>query len=196
MVWDAGSQTYLNLALYDARSYGEQYAYLTGWKAYTNFNGSSYENPVVPAGAAVWIRGSTADDRKVALAGEVVADGTVTNEIVQGLQLIANPFSESISVSNLNIEAHATGHYLSPGAADQVMIWDAGVQTYQILALYDAASYYGPEYAYLTGWKAYTNFASGPYVSPLLPPGQGFWYKAVSNDFEWVETNKYLPALE
>jgi len=30
----------------------------------------------------------------------------------------------------------------------------------------------------------------------MLPPGQGFWYKAVSNDFEWVETNKYLGALE
>ncbi len=198
MVWDAGTQGYLNLALYDVRAYGAQYAYLTGWKAYTNFaSGAPYVNPILPAGAAVWIRGATADDRKVAIAGEVVAAGAVTNEIAHGLQMVANPFSETVGLSNLNIAAHATGHYLSPGAADQIMVWDAGTQGYLNLALYDVASYYGSQYADLTGWKAYTNFTSqAPYVSPVFPPGQGFWYRAASNDFEWVETNKYLGALQ
>jgi hypothetical protein len=198
-IWDADTQDYLNLALYDVRSYGAQYAYLTGWKAYTNFaSGAPYVNPVLPAGAAVWVRSApTSGAGKVTIAGAVVAAAATTNDIVQGLQLVANPFSDSISLSNLNVKANATGHYLSPGSADQIMVWDAGSQSYVNLALYDVASYYGSQYANLTGWKAYTNFASGaPYVSPMLPPGQGFWYKAVSNDFEWVETNKYLGALE
>ena len=110
---------------------------------------------------------------------------------------MANPFSETVALGNLGMPARGTGHYLSPGAADQIMVWDAGTQTYVNLALYDVASYYGAQYAYLTGWKAYTNFtAAAPYANPQFKPGQGFWYKAVSNAFEWVETNKYLDALE
>ncbi len=196
LIWNPASHAYVNLALYDVRSFGAQFADLTGWKPYTNFTGSAYENPVLPTGSAVWIRGSTADDRKVTIAGEVVAAAAATNRIAQGLQMMANPFSQPVGLSHLNVQAHATGHYLSPGAADQIMIWDAGAQTYLNLALYDVASYYGAQYAYLTGWKAYTNFTSGaPYVDPVLPPGQGFWYKAASNDFEWVEPNAYLDAL-
>ena len=195
MIWDAGTQGYLNLALYDARSFGEQYAYLTGWKAYTNFTGATYLNPVLPPGSAVWLKGSTADDRQATVAGEVMMDAAATNAIKKGLQLVANPFSETIGLSNLHIQAHATGHYLSPGSADQIMVWDAGTQGYLNLALYDVAAYYGPQYAYLTGWRAYTNFAGGPYVNPVFEPGKGFWYRAVSNDFEWVETNPYLDGL-
>ena len=32
MIWDAGPQTYVNLALYDLRAFGAQYASNTGWK--------------------------------------------------------------------------------------------------------------------------------------------------------------------
>ena len=198
MVWEPATQSYRNLALFDVRTFGAQYAYLTGWKAYTNFNsGAPYVNPVLPPGSAVWIRGSTADDRQVAITGEAIWAAAATNAIATGLQLVANPFSETVGLGDLQLHAHGTGHYLLPGAADQIMVWNAGSQSYLNLALYDVVSYFGTNYAYLTGWQAYTNFGSGaPYVSPALPPGQGFWYKAVSNGFDWVEANKYLDALE
>ena len=197
MIWDAGNKQYVNLALYDARSFGAQYAYLTGWKAYTGFGaGASYTNPVLPAGSAVWIRGSTADSRQVTIAGEVVGDATRTIQVVQGLQMAANPFSEAVGLNNLALGTFATGHHADPNRADQVMIWDAGNQKYVNLALYDVRAF-DTNYAYLTGWKAYTGFGSGaPYTNTVLPPGQGFWLRAVNGAFDWVETNAYRAVLE
>ncbi|NCA82235.1 MAG: hypothetical protein EOM72_05765 [Opitutae bacterium] len=197
MVWDAGAQSYVNLALYDLRAFGEAYADQTGWKLADGFGPlAGYVNPVLPAGSAVWIRGSTTNDRTVTLSGEVVMDGAATNEVVAGLQLVSNPFSETVGLSNLSIHVHATGHYNNSGLADQVMVWDAGTQSYLNLALYDLRAF-GEEYASQTGWKLSDGF--GPlagYVNPQFAPGEGFWIRAVNGDFEWVETNKYKENLE
>ena len=198
MIWDAGEQEYVNLALYDVRTYGEEYAYLTGWKAYEGFGpGAPYTNPVLPAGSALWIRGSTAGDREVTVAGEVVAEGVAEKEVTAGLQLVSNPFSETAALTNMNLRLAATGHPSNPNAADQMMIWDAAEQEYVNLALYDVRTY-GEEYAYLTGWKAYDGFGPGaPYATNVvLVPGQGFWIRAVNGSFAWSETNKYENTLE
>ena len=157
---------------------------------------AGYVNPVLPAGSAVWIRGSTTNDRTVTLSGEVVMEGAVTNEVVAGLQLVSNPFSETVGLSNLSIHVHATGHHNNSGLADQVMVWDAGTQSYLNLALYDLRAF-GAQYASQTGWKLSDGF--GPlagYVNPQFDPGEGFWIRAVNGDFQWVETNKYKGNLE
>ena len=197
MVWDAGTQSYLNLALYDLRAFGAQYASQTGWKLSDGFGPlAGYVNPVLPAGSAVWIRGSTTNDRTVTISGEVVMDGAATNEMVAGLQLVSNPFSETVGLSNLAIHVHATGHHNNSGLADQMMVWDAGTQSYLNLALYDLRAF-GAQYAYLTGWKLSDGF--GPlagYVNPQFDPGEGFWIRAVNGGFQWVETNKYRENLE
>ncbi len=197
MVWNAGSQSYLNLALYDLRPYGEEYASQTGWKAFAGFGPtSSYMNPILPAGSAVWIRGTTPQDTQVTMAGEVVMDVAITNPVVSGLQLVSNPFSERTSVFDMDIHVHATGHHNNPGLADQIMVWDAGSQSYLNLALYDLRPY-GEEYASLTGWKSFTGFGSKtPYINPILEPGRGFWLKAVNGSFEWAKTNQYLNHLQ
>ena len=197
MLWNTGTTSYVNLALYDLRSFGAEYSYLTGWKPVNSFGPAApYTNPVLPAGSAVWIRGSTTNDRKVVISGLVATDGAATNNIVQGLQMIANPFSETITLSNLALRVYATGHYNNAGLADQVMVWDTDTQTYVNLALYDLRSF-GGEYAYLTGWKLVNGFGpAAPYVSPDLMPGQGFWFRAVNSPFQWVELNKYLDGLE
>ena len=197
MIWDAGTQSYLNLALYDLRAFGAQYASQTGWKLSDGFGPlAGYVNPVLPAGSAVWIRGSTTNDRTVTISGEVVMDGAATNEVVAGLQLVSNPFSETVGLSNLAIHVHATGHHNNSGLADQVMVWDAGTQSYLNLALYDLRAF-GAQYASQTGWKLSDGF--GPlagYVNPQFDPGEGFWIRAVNGDFQWVETNKYKEHLE
>ena len=197
MLWNTGTTAYVNLALYDLRSFGEEYAYLTGWKAVDGFGPAApYTNPVLPAGSAVWIRGSTTNDRPVVIAGHVVMDGVATNNIGQGLQMIANPFSEMITLSNLDLRVYATGHYNNAGLADQIMTWDTASQTYTNLALYDLRSF-GEEYEYLTGWKLVDGFGpAAPYVSPDFKPGQGFWFRAVNGPFQWVETNTYQDSLE
>ena len=197
MLWNPATTAYVNLALYDLRAFGEQYASNTGWKAVAGFGpGAAYTNPVLPAGSAVWIRGATTNDRKVAIAGEVVMTGAATNAIVKGLQLVGNPFSEQVALSNLTIHVNAQGHYNNAGQADQIMVWSAASQGYQNLALYDLRSF-GSQYDYLTGWKAVAGFGpTSAYVNVTLKPGQGFWFKAVNNAFQWVEPNDYKAGLE
>ena len=197
MMWNPATTAYVNLALYDLRAFGSQYASNTGWKAVAGFGpGAAYTNPVLPAGSAVWIRGSTTNDRKVAVAGEIVMTGAATNAIVPGLQLLANPFSEQVALSNLAIRANAEGHYNNAGQADQIMVWNAGAQGYQNLALYDLRSF-GAQYDYLTGWKAVAGFGpTSAYVNVTLKPGDGFWFRAVNGSFTWVETNDYKAGLE
>ncbi len=197
MMWNPATTSYVNLALFDRRSYGEQYAYLTGWKLADGFGpAAAYTNPVLPAGSAVWIRGSTLDTQQVVVAGAVVMAGAATNNLVPGLQLIANPFSEQVTLSNLTIHVNAQGHYNTAGLADQIMIWDSGAQTYVNLALYDRRSY-GEQYAYLTGWKLADGFGpAAAYTNPVLKPGEGFWFRAVNGAFQWVELNDYKASLE
>ena len=197
MMWNPATTSYVNLALFDRRSYGEQYAYLTGWKLADGFGpAAAYTNPVLPAGSAVWIRGSTLDTQQVVVAGAVVMAGAATNNLVPGLQLIANPFSEQVTLSNLTIHVNAQGHYNTAGLADQIMIWDSGAQTYVNLALYDRRSY-GEQYAYLTGWKLADGFGpAAAYTNPVLKPGEGFWFRAVNGAFEWVEPRDYQAGLE
>ena len=197
MLWNPATTSYVNLALYDLRSFGAQYATNTGWKAVAGFGpGAAYTNPLLPAGSAVWIRGATTNDQKVAIAGEVVMTGAATNAVVAGLQLVANPFSEQVALSNLAIHVNAEGHYNNAGQADQIMVWDAGSQGYQNLALYDLRSF-GAQYASNTGWKAVAGFGpTSAYVNVTLKPGQGFWFKAVNGSFQWVESNDYKAGLE
>ena len=197
MLWSTGTTSYVNLALYDLRSFGEEYASNTGWKAVSGFGpGAPYTNPVLPVGTALWIRGSTTNDRKMVAAGYVVMDAVATNNLVPGLQMIANPFSEMITLSNLDLRIYATGHYNNAGLADQIMAWDSAAQAYTNLALYDLRSF-GEQYASNTGWKAVSGFGpTAPYESPDFKPGQGFWFRAVNGALEWVETNAYRDLLE
>ena len=145
---------------------------------------------------AVWIQGSTLNTQKVVIAGDVVMAGAATNNVVQGLQLIANPFSEQVTLSNLTIHVNAEGHYNSAGQADQIMVWNAASQSYQNLALYDLRTF-GEQYSYLTGWKAVNGFGpTSAYVNVTLNPGQGFWFQAINGPFQWVEPNDYRDSLE
>jgi hypothetical protein len=194
--FDAGTQNYSTYALYDIRSYGMEYTSNTAWKALSNFSfsGAAF-NPIVAPGSAVWLKGSgSTSNTNVTMVGDVVMTESATNSILMGLQLVSNPFSETVALSNLTLKASATGHPTNPTLADQVIIFNATTQTYTTYALYDISSY-GAEYEQYTGWKSITNFTfAGPYADVTLESGQGFWIKA-TRPFTWVETNKYLGNL-
>ena len=98
-------------------------------------------------------------------------------------------FSDSVALNDLDIHKNATGQKLLPGSADQIMIWDAGTQGYQNLALYQSGTN--------KGWKLTSGFGpGGAYVNPALAPGRGFWFRVVNSAFDWVETNAYKDHLE
>ena len=181
MIWNASTQAYVNLALYVNGTN-------RNWKPVKGFPISAATNPVLPAGSAVWVRGSATGDWKVVVAGEVVMTEVATNTILKGLQLIANPFSDMVGLNDLSLRDNATGHKVSAGSADQIMIWDVSSQTYINLALYDSGTN--------KSWKPVQGFPTSAATNPVFKPGQGLWYRAVSNDFPWVETNAYLDSLE
>ena len=176
MMWNAYAQAYINLALYENGTN-------KSWKPVKGFPTSTATNPVLPAGSAVWIRGVAAGDRKVITAGEVVQARAATNAIVRGLQLIANPFSDMVGLNDLTLFDFATGNKVSAGSADQIMIWEAGSQAYVNLACYDNGT--------SKSWKPVKGFPTSTATNPVFKPGQGFWYRAVSNDFQWIEPNNY-----
>ncbi|MBI9020322.1 MAG: hypothetical protein JEZ10_03590 [Verrucomicrobia bacterium] len=194
--FDANTQEYSTYALYDIRSYGSEYAPNTAWKAVADFSyGGASFNPTIEPGSAVWLvgKGSTTDTN-VLMAGNVVLSSSRTNNVVAGLQLLANPFSEAVALTNLSLHVNATGHASDINQADQVIVFDTETQSYVTYALYDISSY-GAEYEIYTGWKNITDFTfGGAYADAILKIGQGFWVKA-NNQFTWVETNKYLDNL-
>ena len=183
MIWDAGAQKYVNLAMY-------QWGTNKGWKASSGFGPAApYTNPVLLPGSAFWFRGATNSTGKLTVAGGVVMDSVVTNPVVVGLQLVANPFSDATTLNDLGIHQNAKGQRLLPGSAEQVMIWDAQSQAYVNLALY--------EWGTNKGWKAFSGFGpAAPYTNPVIPAGQGFWLRSVSGAFNWVGTNRYRSGLE
>ena len=57
MLWNPATTSYVNLALYDLRSFGAQYDYLTGWKAVAGFGPTSaYVNVTLKPGDGFWFR--------------------------------------------------------------------------------------------------------------------------------------------
>jgi hypothetical protein len=186
ITWDSNSQKYTTYALYEIAGYPEY----TGWKLYDEFSfGATNQNPVLPAGSAVFIRGS-GSDTNIILSGSVVMLDSVTNSIVTGLQLISNPFSGSVHLTNLTFAANGTTSSSNPSFADQIILWDASQQKYITLALYGITGY--PEY---TQWMYFDDFAYGAQEPDItFEPGSGFWYRAQTN-FTWVETNKYIQNL-
>ena len=113
------------------------------------------------------------------------------------LNVVGIPFHTGAqTLDSLMPPQEFSGHHNNAGLADQVMVWDAGLQSYLNLALYDLRAF-GAQYASQTGWKLSDGF--GPlagYVNPQFDPGEGFWIRAVNGDFQWVETNKYRENLE
>ena len=93
-----------------------------------------------------------------------------------------------VGLNDLALRTNATGNKFSAGSADQIMIWDAGGQTYVNLALYDNGT--------TKSWKPVKGFPTSTATNPVFKPGQGFWFRAVSNDFLWVEPNGYKAGLD
>ena len=202
-VWNAATQQYDDYALFDARDVnGMDYSddFPTGWQRVTNFGAEgTYENPQVPVGSAFWLRGSTSSDQTIVLAGDIVTSPSVTNSMVEGLQMISNPFADSVKLNDgLALHENATGDAFSTAKADRLHVWNAATQKYDDYALFDARDVNGEDLSdeYPTGWQPVTHFgAKGTYTDAEIRMGQGFWLRVANVGFDWIETNRYLDAI-
>ncbi|VGO21232.1 hypothetical protein [Pontiella sulfatireligans] len=192
-IWDSATDKYTIYALYDISFYGGIYENDIGWQNVEGYGfGAPYVDPVLPAGSAVWIQAAPLSaSTNVITSGEVVSDAVVTNQIVSGLQIVSNPFSNATKLNDLNIAENATGDPSDATLADQITVWNEVTQKYEIFALY----YYAPPYDLYNGWQPLGAFGYGTTPTTYeLKTGQGFWYNAKAG-FEWVESNKYLSAF-
>lgn len=154
------------------------------WKSYTQNNAGNFvpTNAPLMTGDAFFLQSPTfrATTNVVTFAGEVVTDPSIPTTIIPGLQAIGYPFSAGTGLADMSIATNGTGNAF-PNNADHVFIYDsqAGYIDYTLKAN--------------KTWSRITPPAANN-VNPPIALGQGFWYKA-KNQFEWVETNKYLQSL-
>ena len=195
ILWNVQTQKYKTYSLYDLRAY-EGYETYVFWQEFENFGwGKPACNPVLATGSAIFMRGSTTGNVTVTLSGEVVLSETATQRMEMGMQLVSNPFSDTVKLSDLKLHESAKGDVHNPSLADQIIAWNEVTQKYVTYSLYDLREYEG--YESYVFWQSFDNFGWGrPTVDPTFEPGRGFWFRAVNRTFDWMETNKYKSTLE
>ncbi len=183
-LWNPSTQVFETYAYYyiDGTYPGNE-----GWKLLINFSfGGTVENPTVPSGTGVWLLSpSGISDTNILVSGDVEFSTTVTNDIVQGLNVLASPYAAAVSISNLEI--NATGNYTDSSDSDWISLWNPSTQVFETYAYY----YIDGTYPANEGWKLLANFSFGGAVEgTVIEVGDGFWYRSKSN-MTWVATKPY-----
>jgi hypothetical protein len=140
-------------------------------------------NPPVLAGDAFWVRSPAgAPAHEIILAGQVVEASTNLQQMVGDYQMLASPFSSDVGIND-------TGFKTSAGATPNTIIALA-----DNIYVFTGSGYdrYGLK---ADGWHASTGYSTNAPSSTVLKLGSGFWYRARSGGWTWVETNKYLNNL-
>jgi len=115
----------------------------------------------LPAGTGFWVKlPSGSSTTTNILSGDVNMAASVTNTIVEGLQILSNPYPVDMTVLTAGF---------TPDYGDQVMYFPAPNGPYQI-ATYNQGFWGAPD-----AWD----------VDITIPVGEGFWYSA-ANGYDWV----------
>lgn len=142
-----GEQVFVyNGLAYDVYSYFAGYGWFDG-----GFNPAG--STVIPEGAGVWLTGAPASE--TIMSGEVPMADSVTNAVVAGFNLIANPYPVALKLDDIDLTDFAGG--------EQVFVFNG--------LAYDVYSYFAGY-----GW-----FDGGfnPAGTVEIPVGQGFWLSMV-----------------
>ncbi|MDD5435403.1 MAG: hypothetical protein PH343_08245 [Nitrospira sp.] len=145
-------------------------------------------NPVLEAGDAFWIRSpsSATSNRELVVLGEVVVAPVINMGMVSNMNMISYPFTSDIGLNELGFSnsVGSARNNSNPSSADRIYIYQNG--SYKIYGLKTG------------GWTATSpgSYSTNPPTTDRISMGQGFWYRAVSNNWTWVETNRYLSAIQ
>lgn len=159
---------------------------------YQNTNGLFYivgestpTNIAVLAGDAFWIRQPTASNqvKEIVLMGDVVDVVTQLTDMISSYQMLAYPFSSDVNINQ-------TGFLGSPGSVTNALFAALADRIY----VFTGAGYdiYGLK---ADGWHSIDGFETNAVATNVFSMGSAFWYRAKSNNWTWVETNKYLSNL-
>ncbi|MDP6809191.1 MAG: hypothetical protein QGH42_07575 [Kiritimatiellia bacterium] len=183
LVFDAGAAQYNRWAKYDGDGLWYRCNDNAEWNA-----GTVQTNLTLPVGSAVWFRCNPSQAQDLVLTGQAVESSSVSMGLIQGLQMIAYPFSSQINLDDSDFAgdgATQNANYLS---ADQVIFWNGSA--YQRYALYTDGKWYGANDN--DEWNAGTVLGSDKDIAL----GEGFWYRAQNvAGLTWTEDNPYLANL-
>lgn len=135
---------------------GANYATYTYYVGYGWYDGGYAEanNVLLGQGSAMWLQ--TVDAASVIMAGDVPMVGSVTNTIVAGINLIANPYPVALKLSDIPTA--------SLSDADTAYVWDGSGYA---------------NYTYYVGYGWYDGgYAEANNVE--IPVGQGFWLQTAA----------------
>jgi hypothetical protein len=150
------------------------------------YKSGAVTNPPINAGDAFWIQspGSATSNRDIVIAGQVVEVATNIQKVAVNFNMLGYPFSSDVGINQMGFRA-AVGskwHNAVPANADRLYVYNGS--GYDIYGLKS------------NGWATTTGYAAAPPTTNTLRLGQGFWYQAKSNQWDWAETNRYLQALQ
>ena len=178
MIWDSGAQAYLTTLYYTGDSDDSGLMAGFGLEPKTWFDSSTFTKSdlVLENGDAFWVMSSAAN-ATVTIAGEVPTDANAVT-LVQGLNMVANPYPKATKVNDLFTVTGLTGFdfTFATTAGDTLMIWDQDAQAYLTTLYYTGDS---DDSGLMAGFglepKTWFDSSTFQTAETEIPAGGAFW---------------------
>jgi hypothetical protein len=155
--------------------------YVKFWKNKNNlwlqYPETTVTTNILKPGDAFWIKNNHTSNQTVYLMGEVpdrISSPTQEVNLVSNLNFVAYCYPIEIAITNLNLTQAKAGFNF--GFADNLIKWDAISKQYVTF------------WRHSSGWRQYPQTSS---TTNVIRPGEGMWYKRLSNAFVWIESKPY-----
>jgi hypothetical protein len=155
--------------------------YIIFWKTPTGqwrqFPSTGDATNTLQPGETFWIRNTHTSNQTVYLMGEVPDSSTAPTRnvsVISNLNMVAYSYPTEIAITNLNLPNAKSGG--NKDASDNILVWNPVAKAYKIY-------WRSP-----VGWRLFPGTSN---TWDTIQPGQGFWYKRLSNSFTWVENKPY-----
>jgi hypothetical protein len=150
-----------------------------GWTEGAN---QGVSDRILNVGEGFWIQSGAAEDEinEIVIAGEVIVDGSVANDILPGLNLICSPYSAETAVTNFGF---------NPVIGDTIYSWTGAGYAGDLKYDYITETQFIPPATIVTvtngiGW---TEGANQGVSDRTIGVAEGFWYESVASvTNEWV----------
>ncbi len=138
---------------------------------------------IIPPGTAFWYRNRLGTTNEVMFSGDVVLDVSITNTIVEGLQLISFPYSCAADLNSMALTNGLGGDSLVN--SDNIYIYVPGVGYKNYFFAGDVGD---PAFNY-----KWIDHDTTTVVTNDIPLDAGFWYRCRKvGGYEWIVPRPYL----